>query len=237
MILVLASRFDQAAAELVARWSEYGARLFTCRDLSSPGWSYSPGRESESVALVGGQAIPASEIGGIVVRLAGVSEREVPHIAEQDRAFVASEMNAFLIAWLSALHCPVLNRPCASGLLAPGWRDEQWMHAAAMLGIPVRPAWRLVSLHTRASPPQQSVMIALTVVGERVIGSDDMALAAQAKRLAREANVDLLTLRFDNAAGEPRFYSAEPLADLDAHDAADAVLEYMMERSPRARVA
>jgi hypothetical protein len=111
------------------------------------------------------------------------------------------------------------------------------MHAAAMLGIPVRPARRLVSPHATASPPQESVMIALTVVGERVIGSDDMALAAQAKRLAREANVDLLTLRFDTAAGEPRLYSAEPLADLEVHETADAVLEYMLERSPRARVA
>ncbi len=61
-------------------------------------------------------------------------------------AYVSAEMTAFLLSWLSGLDCPILNRPTPNCLSGPGWRQEQWIHLAARLGIPVDPVQRYAKL-------------------------------------------------------------------------------------------
>jgi hypothetical protein len=235
MLVVLASGADRLARDLVARWSAYGACLLTCSDLSTPSWLCYPGQAPNSFAGIGGRMIPEQEIDGVLTRLPGVGEHELAHIGGEDRAYVAAEMTAFLTAWLSALDCPVLNRPRASSLLAPSWRHEQWVYAAAQLGIPVRPVRRTVTLRGGAgSEFSQSTWTTMTVVGERCVGDGDEVLASRARRLAAAARVDLLTVHFEEGLGDTRFVCADPVADLSTDRAADAVLEYLQRGRARA---
>jgi hypothetical protein len=54
----------------------------------------------------------------------GVGEVSVLAVDSSHRKYVAAEFNAFLLAWLSAQSCPVLNRPTASCLSGPNWQPE-----------------------------------------------------------------------------------------------------------------
>jgi hypothetical protein len=110
MLVVVASHYDEAARSLVDRWANQEARLLTCEDLSIVGWQHSvsgKGGETpslpDSAAVVDGQVVAVEEISGVLTRLPCVFEQELLHIVPDDRAYIASEMNAFLISWLSEL--------------------------------------------------------------------------------------------------------------------------------------
>ena len=146
MLLIVAQRNDLAARSLAERWRSRGAALLTARDLSVPGWKFDMPAQGPSRLIADGRAFTSSQIAGVLTRLAAVPEAELDHVAAEDRSYVSAEMTAFLLAWLSSLKCPVLNRATPSGLCGPGWRIEQWLHLAAGLGIPVKSIRRSTSL-------------------------------------------------------------------------------------------
>jgi hypothetical protein len=121
-----------------------------------------------STAVVDGQVVAVEEISGVLIRLPYVFEQELLHIVPGDRAYVAAEMQAFLISWLSRLKCPVLNRPTPSYLLGPNWRPQQWVYTAAQVGIPVRPVHQHITLAAEALPQTPELSpVTITVVGDR----------------------------------------------------------------------
>jgi hypothetical protein len=224
MIVIVASRFDEQAERLAERWAPLGASLLTCRDLSEVGWQYAPDKPAESVAVIGGRAIAARDITGVLTRLPYVSEHETLHIVRQDRAYVAQEMTAFLRVWLNSLECPVLNRPSSACLSGPGWPGEQWIHLAARLGIRVQPVrWRAELSADVPKDDPASADVTVTVVGGDCLGSVDRTLAKQARLLAEVARVDLLSFRFGGDALELR--GADPWPDVSSPEVADAILE------------
>jgi hypothetical protein len=213
MLLVLAGAEDRASRRLVEEWSGE-ARLLTCRDLSTRGWRYRPG-SSGGTAMIGQRPVRAAEIEAVVTRLPCVSEGELGWIAAEDRSYVAAEMNAFLVAWLSALSCPVLNRPSPIYLMGPYWHPEQWLRAASELGMAVVSARRAVpSAPDDPSDPRRGEATTVTVVGGRTLGDVDPALAAAAVALADAAGVELLRARFAAARDEPAFLDADYWVDL-----------------------
>ncbi|BAZ27850.1 hypothetical protein NIES4074_02780 [Cylindrospermum sp. NIES-4074] len=228
MFVVVASRHDEAAQALVTNWAADGASLLTSKDLSSVGWRHYLSATQDSTAVVGEQVVRVEEITGVLTRLPCVSEQELVHIARQDRAYVAAEMNAFLISWLSGLKCPVLNRPTPTYLLGPAWRPEQWVYAAAQIGIPVRPVQRRTPVLANVSPQVlDAPPVSVTVVGKRCFGDVEAALTHHARRLADAAQVDLLTVRFSSSDSQADFVGAELWADISIPDIADAILEYL----------
>ena len=147
MLLIVAQRNDLAARSLAERWRSRGAALLTARDLSMPGWKFDLPAQGPSRLIAEGRPFSSNQIAGVLTRLSAVPATELDHVTAEDRAYVSSEMTAFLLAWLSSLPCPVLNRPTPSGLCGPGWRIEQWIHLAAGLGIPVKSVRRSTSAH------------------------------------------------------------------------------------------
>jgi hypothetical protein len=157
MLVVLASPYDIRAKDLVTHWKdsekEQDICLLTCKDLSIGGWRHYLNSNSNfnSTSVIAGKEIPTTNIKGVFTRLTYVSYHELPHIILKDREYVASEMMAFLVCWLSFLKCPVLNRPTTSlSLCGPNWRQEEWIHAASKVGISVLRAERR---RARKQPP------------------------------------------------------------------------------------
>lgn len=226
MIVVVARRSDDAARALRHHCPGDVRRLDTV-DLSTPGWSATlPGR-GRSTAVVAGEPIDSGEIAAVLTRVPCVEPGELGHIAAGERPYVASEMNAFLLWWLSALECPVVNRPAPPELCGPGWRPERWCAVAAGLGVPVEPVRRAAvpgGVMPSADPASDVVV---TVVGTRCIGEVDPVLARRTRVLAAAARADLLCLAFTGADGDARFVGAH--CDVDLSDAAvrDAVLELL----------
>ncbi len=232
-IIVLAASQDQAARRFVERNAGAGLCLMTPRDLSRAGWAYRVGRIGESRAAVGEAMLGAAEIAGVLTRIAGVTVQDLPHIKATDRAYVAEEMTAFLLAWLMALECPMLNRPMPQSLTGPGWSADKWVATAAGLGIPVMSSHRKVALSQEPVALRQDGTV-VTVIGQRLIGATDSALHRAARILAGAAATDLLSVRFSCPRADGRFMHASPSVDLDDDETGAAVLDFFRPvRQPR----
>ena len=234
IVLLLASRRDAPAATLAAREAGAGVRLMTPHDLSQEGWTFHLGDPAGMTAVLAGRPLRGADIAGVVTRLGGVTEDDLPHIAPEDRSYVAAEMSAFLLAWLTSLACPVVNRPTPHCLSGPYWRQEQWVIAAERLGIPARTVVRRAGdgIGTAATRPGHIV----TVVGSRHFGADDEVLAERAHALADAAGAELLAVEFDGPRRDARFVDASLWPDLRDGAIADAMLALVRHkgRPPRA---
>ena len=194
-------------------------------DLPGLALRYCPGHSERSAVRIANRVLGLDAIGGVLVRLPWVHEYELPHIAPVDRAYVAAELNAFLLAWLADLPCRVINRPTPLCLSGPGWRPEQWIHAAARLGLSLRPAHRSVPAFPApetivSSQPRESV----TVVGPRSFGSSDEILIEQTMRLSAAAGAELLTAYFERSDDRTFFVGADLWPDISSEPVATAVL-------------
>lgn len=185
MVLVLGSALDDQPRRLVERWAHTGrdAALVTPADLSLPGWRLRRGRPSETRAALGDRVVQLSEIDAVVSALPWIGPYDLPHVAEDDRDYVAQEMGAFLLAWLHELDCPVVDRPTPTSLAGCGRSRFEWAALAASIGIAADPSW---------SGPTTPV----TVVGGRAAGDVPSVLAATSEALSSAASRSLVTLRF-----------------------------------------
>lgn len=213
MIVVLASRLDERAVELVKRWAVHDARLMTCADLSQPGWRYYPDAPNDSCVSIDGRSFRLAKIQGVLVSLPAVIESELPHIVAEDRSYVAAEMHAFLVAWLSDAACPVINPPSPLCLMGPNWPPERWAWAAAQAGLRVKPQ-ALVDLTSTAL--SDADLTPVTVVGNSCFGRAHHELKTRALRLAQGVGATLLTVHCRGDDGDPEFVSAS--LDVDITD-------------------
>jgi hypothetical protein len=233
MIVILASRWDQTAGAFAAHCAAArSVGILTCRDLCTSGWRQRlGGGMSDTVvcdaAVAQRRVMPQREITGVLTRLRYVAADELVEISAQDRDYVAAEMTAFLLFWLSRLTCPVLNRPTPMCLSGPNWRAEQWVHAAAHAGIPVKPLRRNTSSESHAATPVPVASRSVTVIGERTFGEADPHLRQQARRLAELAGVALLSVHFSSAERGARFLGADAFPALDDDALRDAALDYL----------
>lgn len=236
MLVVVANQSDQVAQALVARWaSRTRAGLLTSADLSTSGWSFSPGTVGRARAVIGGQIIPVEAITGVLTRMPCVFEGELLQIVPADRAYVAGEMTAFLLAWLTSLNCRIVNRPTPLCLSGPAFRREQWIATAHHLGIPARPVERRSSLSSvLPAPPEDpaSPLAAVTVIGKKCMGVVDTMLAKYARRLAAAAQVDVLTVHFSGPERGACLVDATLWPDLSVEGVEDALLDYLQEKHP-----
>jgi hypothetical protein len=228
MLLIVAQRHDQAAVSLAAQWESRGSAMLTARDLSDPGWEFEVASRKPSRLIAGGRKFTSDEVSGVLNRLPAAYCSELDHVAEEDRLYVSSEMTAFLLAWLSSLACPMLNRPTPGCLCGPNWRIEQWLHLAARLGIPVETLRRSTSF---AVPDEREGGVAVTIVGARCVGAVHPSLAAYARRLAAAAQVDLLEVRFTSADRAGKLHNVHLGPDVSQPEIADAILNYFDSRS------
>ena len=170
-----------------------------------------------------------------------IGETELGHVHEQDRTYAAAEIQAFLLAWLSSLECPVLNRPSPSNLGGPWWSLAQWVQRARRLGVG-RPAGDLTRRFRGGRPPDterrvDGSSIVVDVVGYRAFlagGREPGAKRCRAGRrrlsLARDAGVELLRVYFEAGSEQmPVFLEADLWIDIAADRVASAVAERCRE--------
>jgi hypothetical protein len=233
MLVIVAHRFDDRARRLAERWAAHDARVMTSGDLSTPGWSHRVGSDGTATTVViGGRAVASKDIAGVLTCVGAITEHELVHVVPEDRAYVAAEMTALLVAWLSRLECPVMNRPTPGCLSGPSWHPAQWIHAAGELGIPARPVRRRVRLAVEAPPVDgASDLIAVAVVGDAKFGEGNLAPRDHARRLARAAGVELLTAYFDGQDAEARLAAIDLGVDIARPEIADAILAQLTRRA------
>jgi hypothetical protein len=211
VLAVLASRLDAAARELVSSWSSAGAVLLSAEDLSTPGWTFRVDDPGGGTAVVGGERVPVRELRAVLTRRPGVVAEELGWIAAADRAYVAAESNAFLLAWLDALPCRVVNRPTPLSLCGPAWGSRHWAAAASRAGV----SWR---------EPDGGDVRDVYVVGARCIGARSAREERAALELARSAGVELLGVSFSGG----RACAAAARPPLEREDVRAALLDELL---------
>lgn len=218
MIVVFASECDQYAKKLVGRWADRGSLLMTPADLSSVGWKCTSNAPRHSQYVLGRTIYNSSDISGVLVRATTVLESDLSHITPADRSYVAAEINAFMIYWLTTLGSLVINRPTPRSLSGPGWYPEHWMHCAASVGLHVRQIDSSVSLNhmvLSAWPPYAGLPIELTIVGKHCFGYAHPDLMRKACALAQASKLDLVSFRFDGSTANACFLEANVFPILD----------------------
>lgn len=216
MLLIIASALDHQATALAGRWARRHVVVATPRDLSRPGWRLRVGRPQHARAAIGARIVAADELDAVVSLLPWIAAPELGHIVEEDRAYVANEMGAFLLAWLTELRCPVIDRPSPSSLAGCGRWPGEWASVATSLGIKASPGWTGETMD-------------VTVVGGCAV--DDDATTPRTRRaaaaLATAAGRNLVTLQFKAHAAEPVLVGALPRANAGAPAVADALLDWL----------
>jgi hypothetical protein len=214
MLVVLAHSQDTEAAEFARGCGRLHARLLRASDLSLAGWRHHVGEPGDEWAMIDGERVACSEITGVITRFPAVQSGELLQIEESDRAYVASEMTAFLASWLVRLRCPVLNRPSPSSLMGPNFSVERWRVLARRAGL---------SALARTPEPLPPT-VAVTVVGEHWFGDVAPALGEHALRLARFLRLELLNVSFAGREAGAPFVNAEPFTPLNSEPIAAALL-------------
>jgi hypothetical protein len=236
MLVIVASQWDPAPRAFASHCAAQEVGVLTPRDLSVAGWRQRLNSMESGIVVVDRKLVPQREITGVLTLLPRVVEQELVDIVPGDRRYVASEMTAFLLFWLSRLKCPVLNRPTPTCLAGPYWREEKWVRVAAQAGIPVRPVRRqaapsasgdagLSALGASAKEEFLPESATVTVIGKRIFGEADPGLCRQAQHLAELAGVELLSVRFSSPRRDAHFVSADTFPNLSDNALADAVLD------------
>lgn len=213
MIAVLASELDPEAQALVAGWSDAGAALLSAEDLCAPGWIFYPRDPTRGVAIVSGRRVKICELRAVVTRRPAVVAEELVRINSADRAYVAAETNAFLVAWLSALPCRVVNRPTPNSLCGPAWDALHWRAAATKAGL----AWD-------NSPTQKQAHI-VVVCGSNALFARNQREKLSALTLARIAKVEFLAVRVRGG----KICGASVAPDLACKEVRAALLKLLVE--------
>lgn len=211
MFVIVAGRNDPGAATLARCWAADGAAVLSCEDLSTRGWRHFPDDPAASRAVIGGTITPLADIRGAVVRRSWVFPHELSHVAAEDRDYVAAEMSAFLLAWLTDLPCPVFNTPTASCLCGPGWSPALWARAARRCGIAAPPS--RFGAPDPAEDGAEREFATVNVIDGLCIDSPDPAMADAARRLAAFAGVRWLAARFAAGGQAPTFVGASALPE------------------------
>ncbi len=230
MLVVLASRSDAPARALVGRWVAAGqpAVLMTCVDLAIAGWRVEIGDDDVPWrGIIGARAVGKADVTAVVNRLPAVTVREVDFVHANDRVYASAEMQAFLMAWLTGLDCPVLNRPTPGCLNGRAWSLEQWTRCAAGTGLPTRHVRRQALLEKPAAEPRpEGKLVVAHVVGKQAFGDADAKTRKAAVEMAEQAGVEVLRAHFEpEKRGADRFVHADYWIDVDDPAVAGALLE------------
>ena len=191
MIVVVGSRHDLVAQELVASWPD--AALCSAEDLVRPGWVWRYGRTASRTWVVDTKRVCDDDVTGVFVRRPTVYPEELTSTHPEDRPFLASEIHSFLTFVLATTSARVVN-PVSDGAFGEeALRPHRWVAAASEVGISIRP------LRVTSEPGRQTRYrtCEVQVVGDEIFGDVPRRFADSARRLAQALGIGWAIFLFD----------------------------------------
>jgi hypothetical protein len=90
---------------------------------------------SWNVVLANGETISSASVSGVINRLGTSPTAHLQRATAGDRDYAGAELHAFLLGWLAAMPCPVLNPPAPNSLWGAGHGSLEVAHFAAQCGL------------------------------------------------------------------------------------------------------
>jgi hypothetical protein len=192
MIVVVGSRHDRVATDLVGLWSR--AALCSAEDFVSPGWIWRHGQSAPKTWIVDAGPVRDEEVTGIFLRRSTIYAEELASTHPADRAFLASEVHGFLTFVLATTSARVVNPVCDGAYGEEALRPERWSPVATELGISVRP------LRVTSEPRRQNRYRTheVEVVGAEVFGDAPARVLEGARHLVGALGLGWGRLLFDS---------------------------------------
>lgn len=228
MILVFSAPGNQHARTFAARFRSADVRMLTCEDLSNKGWKIDQSNFETSRICLGGTSYAVGEITGLISLSPAIQQQELLHIQEEDRLYVATEMNAFLTFFFSRLTCPMMNRPVLGNFLGTNWRQEHWLQKAAECGLYVVPFSRQTKQpyqYAYFTPPAGSTFN-LTVLNGRVLEPYRYELHPACLHLADKAELAWVQFHFFHYNGQVYFQGANPRPTIEDPNLAVSIIQF-----------
>lgn len=215
MWLVLCSDHDASGLWAYEGLKQCGlepVELVTGTALSSARrWEHRVGVEGASITitLADGRTIRGRDVRGVLNRIDYTPPESLVLIRPRDQAYARQELYSFYLSWLSALPCPVLNRPTAGGLSGQWRHISEWIHLAARAGLPVpeyaestRNPSSSLTFGVRFAPAKAPLTTAIVVSGSVVGAVVPDWLKPGCRRLAELAQTALLGVEFTVAPSQ-----------------------------------
>lgn len=230
MFVILTSLYDKVVRTIIRQCKVHEIAILTCKDLSVSGWNLSLENIEQSTAIIQDKRIKLNEITGVWNRLPFVTEHELDHILLTERKYVASEMMAFLVSWLSCLNCPMINMPTPTCLSGPNWHQLQWAYTAIRADISIYPpSYYTFNNNSILQQNNKEGITTVTIVGRRSFGSEDKELIQKTKYLANNAGTDLLSVMFYISKHHIFFVNANSSPYNINEDIFNAIIKYLEE--------
>lgn len=193
MIVVLGSRHDAVATDLVGQWPD--AALCSAEDLTRLGWFWPSDHAGGSSSwVVDGSVVPDDRVTGVFVRRATVYAEELTGTHADDRGYLAAEAHAMLVYALHRTGATVVNPVTDGGAFGEAaLRPEHWMGVAASAGIGVAP----LELRNTRQPRPATATTLVEVVGVEPIGEVPAALSDAAVAVCSALGLLWAVVAFD----------------------------------------
>ena len=190
MIVVVGSSHDSVATDLVALWPQ--AALCSSEDLVSPGWVWrQPGSKTW---IVDSKQIFDDQVTGVFVRRASVYAEELMTTHPDDRAYLASEIHAFLVFVLASTSARVINPVNEAAFGEAALRPHRWNQLASQRGIAVRP----LRVTSESQQPIRYRTFTVETVGDEVFGDAPASVRDKARSLAQALELGWGVFVFDS---------------------------------------
>lgn len=217
MILVLASVVDQAASAFAKELASVtAASVLTCRDLAEGSTVFRYPDFAGSSLTVDGRRVGVGEISGVINLLPAVFPEELFFYPPEEREYQAVEFRALLTFFLSALACPVVNRPTPQALSGPCSSSIGWRYFAKRKGFAVS----TMKLDTDNVDGffvrhRAEETFEITCIGGRLIDPSGTAADRMTMELSQRANVEYLRAVFEDRGAGPCFVTASAVPDMN----------------------
>ena len=233
--LILAHPNDETAfhvaAHLLRRHGKADVRMVSPQELVlAPFWGHrvaDPGGANE-LRLHDGTVIDNGSTGVVFNRLRYLETPHFTHAPAADREYASMELFALVLSWMHSLRCAVINAPRPHGL-ADYMRDSlHWQKLAGAVGFETVSLERNSREPEPRSSPDAAGRFEVVIAGDAVIGTGDRGLQRRCRDFAREANIDLMKLRF--SPGDI-FLSADPVPALTTAAEIKAAVDLLEARA------
>jgi hypothetical protein len=210
VVVILSRECDAAARSLASSWGQ--AAVLCCIDLGQHRTAIAYPNITDSTLTVDGRSLPIGRIQGVLNLLPSIAPDELRFYPAEEREYQAAEFYALLQYLLSALSCPVINRPTALSLNGPVFNPLGWYHLASRVGIPLAPLVTSTNHLVPAFDCRDRELIEVEILAGRLLSESGTIADSYLLALARESQVQYLAARFwRKGTADVRFVAANAI--------------------------